>query len=125
MRDIRQEAVVQWVRATFGEQTLSIEERISRFLEEALELAQAERLPVERVRALVDHVYKKPPGEAFQEAGGVGLTLLAYCGAAGISAEAAEVAEFQRVRAIDSAYFRVRHNAKADAGIAVRADESE
>jgi hypothetical protein len=55
-RDERQTAVLAWVRETFGDPTLSIEERISRFLEEALEFAQAEGLPADTAAALLAYV---------------------------------------------------------------------
>ena len=96
-----------------------------RLLEEAVELAQAEGVPLDRALATVEHVYLKPAGKPEQEAGGVGVTLLAYCAARGISADAEEAREFERVLDIDPAYFRARHNIKADAGIAARAPEEK
>ena len=117
-RDERQLAVLHWVADTFGVSTLTREERMRRFVEEAVELAQSEHLSREAVVAVVDHVYGKPPGDPSQEVGGVGVTLLAYCAVRGFSADAEEVREFERVRAIDPAHFRARHNAKAVAGIA-------
>jgi len=124
-RDRRQAAILDWTQRTFGHATTAIAERINRFIEESVELAQAEGMPIDVLRSIVDHVYAKKPGDPFQEAGSVGVTLLAYCSAKGISAEAAEVAETHRVFAIDPEYFRKRHNAKADAGIAVRAAVEE
>jgi hypothetical protein len=122
-RDARQRAVLQWVGDTFGPLALAPYERAQRVLEEAVELGQAEGLTPERARAVVDHVYGKPPGDPAQEAGGLGVTLLAYCEARGLSADGEEVREFRRVLAIDPAHFRARHNVKADAGIAVRVPE--
>jgi hypothetical protein len=122
-RDARQRAVLQWVGGTFGPLARTPYERAQRVLEEAVELGQAEGLTPERTRAVVDHVYGKPPGDPAQEAGGLGVTLLAYCEARGLSADGEEVREFDRVLSIDPAQFRARHNAKADAGLAVRAPE--
>lgn len=122
-RDRRQEAVLRWATSTFGVPALSIEERISRLLEEAIELAQAEGFSPERAHALIDHVYTKAPGEPVQEAGGVGVTLLAYCATAMFSADEAEALEFGRVLAIAPSHFRQRQNVKADNGVAVRVDE--
>lgn len=124
-RDQRQRDVVQWTATTFGANTLAMDERASRFIEEALELVQATRLPIERVIALAHHVYAKPSGEVAQEIGAVGLTLLALSEVAKVSADDAEVAEMRRVFAIDPAHFRRRHNAKADAGVAMRVDEEK
>ncbi len=122
-RDERQAAVLEWVRATFGQATLTGAERAMRVLEEAVELFQAEGLDVDRALAIVWHVYGRPRGEPAQEVGGLGVTLLAYCGAKGISADGQEVREWERVQAIHPDHFRERHNLKADAGIAERTPE--
>jgi hypothetical protein len=122
-RDARQRAVLQWVGDTFGSPALTPYERARRVLEEAVELGHADGLTPERARDVVAHVYGKPPGDPAQEAGGLGVTLLAYCEARGLSADGEEVREFRRVLAIDPAHFRARHNVKADAGIAVRVPE--
>jgi hypothetical protein len=94
-------------------------------MEEACELAQAEGLSIQMVQALANHVYSKPPGDPKNEVGGVGVTLLAYCQSKGISATQAEAEEFTRVTRVPADWFRKRHNAKADAGIAVRAPEAK
>ena len=49
--------------------------RVARFLEEAIELAQAMGLKKENVALLADQVYAKPPGEFSQELGGCLVTL--------------------------------------------------
>lgn len=124
-RNERQRAVHAWVGETFGAAALSKRERLLRLLEETIELVQAEGLDANAARSVVDHVFSKPPGDPFQEAGGVGLTLLAYCAIAGFYADNAEIAELQRVLALDPEHFRARHNRKAEAGIAVRAEVEE
>lgn len=124
-RDIRQTRVLTWVSDTFGAIATDQHERCARFIEEAIELAQSVGMPGSRVTALVDHVYSRPAGEARQEAGGVGITLLALCEVIGVSADGAEQAEFARVLSIDRERFRARQNVKADAGVAIRVDEAE
>lgn len=121
-RDQRQQRVSAWVIATFGVAVSTPQERIDRLIEEAIELAQALQMPAERIKTLVDHVYSKPAGMVAQEVGGVGTTLLALCQSIGVSAEDEERAEFERVLAIDPAYFRARQNVKADAGVAIRCE---
>jgi hypothetical protein len=118
-RDNRQLAVFRWTAETFGLAALTIGERALRVLEEAVELAQAAGIDHAQVRTLVDHVFAKPPGALKQEAGGVGLCLLAFAEACKFSADEAESAEFERVLQLDPGHFRMRHNKKADAGIAV------
>lgn len=120
----RQAEVLSWVRSTFGPESVTVGERILRFLEEAIELAQAEDVPVWMARRLLEHVYSKLPGDPCQEAGGVGVTLLAYCEAAHICATQAEIDEFRRVKALPVEHLRARHNLKAGAGIAVRVPTS-
>lgn len=116
-RDLRQLAVLNWICNVFGEVTTNRRERVSRVLEEAIELAQAEDLPIERARAMVEYVYSKPPGIAHQEAAGVGVTLLAYCGSVGISADKTEEQEVQRITSLPAKHFRERQQIKADAGL--------
>lgn len=122
IRDDRQTAVHTWVVATFGETCANSRmERAQRVLEEAIELAQAEGLVIHQVYAVARHVFDKPAGYPKQEAGGVGVTLLAYCATRNFSADEAEYREFERVQKIDPGVFRARQNVKADAGIAMHA----
>ena len=122
-RDDRQQAVFKWAGDTFGQAALEPKERILRFLEEAVELAQAELMTHAQARTVVDYVFGKPPGDPEKEVGGVGVTLLAYCAARGFSADAAEEREFDRVQTIDPVRFRERQNKKAAAGIAAHVPE--
>jgi len=117
-RDNRQHETLNWAQKTFGNQTANnTGERIARFAEEALELAQAAGMDKSTVLALVDYVFSRPVGEIKQEMGGVGISLLAYAEHIGISANEAEHEEFIRVTSKDAAYFQTRQNAKAVAGI--------
>lgn len=124
-RDKLQRVVYSWAQAVFGELSMERQERVRRFLEEAIELAQAEGLPKADVDMLTLHVYGKPAGTPAQELGGVGLTLLAYAESTGLSAEDCESAEFERVQKKSPAYWRDRQNKKADAGVAVRVGEKK
>ncbi len=71
-------------------------ERVDRFTEEAIELAQSLGHPEDRVVALVHYVYSRPKGEPQQEVGGTMVTLAVLCEAFGIHAEAAAEAELKR-----------------------------
>ncbi len=124
-RDERQRDVYRWVLATFGKENAVVRERVFRHVEEVIELAQAEDIPEEYLFAIIRHVYSKPKGDPFQEAGGIGTTLLAYCQAKNFSADDAEEAEWLRCSKIDPGHFRKRHNLKAAAGIAATAPEPE
>lgn len=71
--------------------------RAMRVLEEALELAQAERVTVEEASIIQKQVYDKPAGDPQSELGGVMTTVIAYAEIAGYSAEDAFWTEFQRI----------------------------
>jgi NTP pyrophosphatase (non-canonical NTP hydrolase) len=117
--------ILEWAAATFGRIALHKEERVLRFIEEAVELAQANDLPVDKLHAVVDYVYAKPKGDVTKEAGAVGTTLLALCELHNISADDAERNEAERIVKMDPAYFRERHNKKAAGGIAAFTDTKE
>lgn len=117
VRQRRQAKVLAWAVSTFGSIAKEPEERINRFLEESLELVQALNFSKERVMCLVEYVYSRPPGETFQEVGGVSLTLLALCQSLGLSADEAEAMEILRVLSADRSKFRDKQNRKAEAGV--------
>jgi NTP pyrophosphatase (non-canonical NTP hydrolase) len=71
-------------------------ERTHRFLEEALELAQASGCSRDEVLALVNYVYGRPEGKVEMEVGGVLVTLAGLCGALKLDMEAAGEAELKR-----------------------------
>lgn len=67
-----QPRVQPWLMACFGEMIASDrEERNHRFIEEALELVQANGCTQSEAHQLVDYVYGRPVGELPQEVGGV------------------------------------------------------
>lgn len=77
---VHQQRVAGWMQECFGpEITADKIERADRFIEEALELAQATGWTVDRGHALVDYVFGRPVGEIGQEVGGVMVTLAALC----------------------------------------------
>lgn len=119
-RDFRQRKVASWCAAAFGAaHTANIEQRGARLLEEAVELFQACNGKPEMAHRLVDFIFARPVGALAQEVGGVSLTLLALCHAAGISADAEEARELERVLAKPLAHFTKRNEAKNAAGINV------
>lgn len=120
-RDARQTDAHRWAAKTFGTANMTERERARRFIEEAIELAQACGLQRADVYRTMEHVFDRPPGERFQEVGGVGVTLLMLCETIGVSADYAERSELARVLSMPANHFRDRHNVKADAGIAERA----
>jgi hypothetical protein len=119
-RDIRQAEFVRFAIEAFGErQTHSIPQRGIRLMEEADEAGQAAGVTREMAHKLVDFVWDRPMGELSQELGGVGVTVLALASAAGLSADAAEVTEIERILAKPLAHFAQRNEEKNAAGFLV------
>jgi hypothetical protein len=76
-----QARVMDWMDKCFGQDiTNDPMERAFRFLEEALELAQAVGCTEADARGLVAYTYGRPVGEPEQEVGGVLVCLAALCG---------------------------------------------
>lgn len=71
-------------------------ERTHRFLEEALELAQASGCSRADAQALVDYVFSRGEGEVAQETGGVLVTLAALSNAQGVDMDDAGEVELAR-----------------------------
>lgn len=87
-----QREVNKWMLTCFGGLiTLDKRERNFRFLEEAIELVQANGCTKEEAYALVDYVFGRDQGNTNQEVGGVMVTLAALCNVIGVDfVEAAE-----------------------------------
>lgn len=93
-----QARVFPWMIACFGEElTFNSIERNHRFLEEALELVQSLGCSREDAHQLVDYVFDRPAGVAFQEVGGVKVTLAALGLAHNIDVDEASEAELARI----------------------------
>lgn len=93
-----QARVHQWMINCFGAGIAADKtERNYRFLEEALELVQANNLYREDAHALVDYVYDRPVGEVKQELGGVMVTLAALAEALDIDMDGLGDQELDRV----------------------------
>jgi hypothetical protein len=109
-----QDRVAPWLRACFGPTIAADQlERGDRLLEEVLELLQSGAYPPERVAALTAYVWGRPVGEPSQEAGGVLVTLAAYCLALGIDMHEAGEVELARINVPENvAKIRAKQAAK-------------
>ena len=93
-----QQRVAPWMEACFGPEISNDRlERGDRLLEEVLELLQSGDYPKERIAALTDYTYGREKGDPVQEAGGVMITLAAYCLAHGLDMHAAGETELARI----------------------------
>lgn len=93
-----QQGVLAWMLECFGARvTEDKATRNYRFIEEALELAQACGMTKAEGAQLLDYVYGRPIGEPEQEVGGVMVTLAGVCAAQGIDMRHAAESELARV----------------------------
>lgn len=119
-RWMRQSEAATWAERVFGDAVANnLKERALRIVEEAIELAQVEGVGRDVVLKVVDRVYSRPIGIANQEVGGIGVTLIVYCHAKGLDADACEDAELSRVVDMDPEKMRKNHAAKVSCGIAL------
>ena len=92
-----QQRVGAWLTACFPASVCANSaERTHRFLEEALELAQAAGCTERDARMLVDYVYSRSPGSVASEVGGVLVTLSGLCNSLKIDALECGNAELDR-----------------------------
>jgi hypothetical protein len=93
-----QKRVMLWLDICFTPEIAYVaSERNHRFLEEALELVQANNCTKEEALKLVDYVFDRPVGEFKQEVGGVMVTLAALCGIMGTDMHADGEVELLRI----------------------------
>jgi NTP pyrophosphatase (non-canonical NTP hydrolase) len=87
-----QSRVSDWLSECFGPKwRADPDERMHRFVEEAIELAQAAGCTREEFHLLIDYVYGRPAGDLTKEVGGVMVTLAGLCESANIDlAQAAD-----------------------------------
>ncbi|MEF2549081.1 hypothetical protein VQ045_18150 [Aurantimonas sp. E1-2-R+4] len=92
-----QSRVEKWLEACFPQSVRSDPgERTHRFLEEALELAQANACTRADALALVEYVFGRPSGQPAEEVGGVMVTLASLCSASDINMDEAGDWELDR-----------------------------
>lgn len=93
-----QERVHYWLEAAFGvEASKDKMERVHRFIEEGLELAQSLGCTREDAHKLVEYVFDRPVGEPLQELGGTMTTIAALSAIHGFDMESAAEHELGRM----------------------------
>lgn len=116
--DRTQKKVLDWANNSFGSIACNRDERAARLVEEAIEVAQVEGLPLEIVKRITDRVYSRPPGDLANELGGVGITAEALAENAGLDFEQCTQCEWERVLSKSSEWWEKKHAAKVAAGTA-------
>jgi hypothetical protein len=92
-----QERVHAWVHDFFPEHGVNVPERARRFVEEAIELAQAVGLPDLDIMRNVSRVLQRAAGQPHQEVGGTMVSLAALCAAVGLDMRAEGETELARI----------------------------
>lgn len=93
-----QSAVSKWMVETFGDKiAMDPLERIMRFLEEAMELAQTLGMTEAECGRVASYVWGRPAGEVNNEVGGVMVTLAALCHRQEVDLSAAALGELTRI----------------------------
>lgn len=110
--------VLTWAVDSFGAIAKNRDERAARLVEEAMEVAQAENVPLEVIHRIADRIYSRPVGDLGQEIGGLGITILALCENSGIDFTEQTNREFERVLSKPRDWWQKKHAEKVAAGTA-------
>lgn len=113
----RPKAFLQWAIDTFGPVAANRDERAARFIEEAIELAHAEGLPLLTIDRIMWRIYNRPRGNTAKEIGQAQATLECLAENIGLSAADEAEKEFARVKSIPQEEWTARHDAKVAVGI--------
>lgn len=114
----QQADVLQWAINSFGPIAKNRDERAARLAEEAIEVAQAEGVSLEIVQRIAARVYSRPPGELWQELGGLAITALAFADNVELSFSECAQSEWQRVLSKPRDWWQRKHAEKVAAGTA-------
>ena len=109
---------LDWAVKMFGPIAMDDQERMARFVEEAVELAHAGFMPAEKLQAIIQRVYSRPAGTIRKEVGQAQATLECYAECMGLSADEEAAREWERVQSIPPEEWQRRHAAKVALGIA-------
>lgn len=113
-----QKEILEWAANTFGSLALDTRERSLRFIEEAIELAQACQITPEEIQSTVTRVYSRERGDPHKETGQAYMTLAALAEWLRIDLNDALLREWRRVQGVPLEEWVKRHNAKVELGIA-------
>lgn len=114
----RPKAFLDWAVKMFGSVALDRDERLDRFLEEAIELAHAEEVGRAHLDRIIERVYRRPAGQTQKEIGQAQACLETFAESIGLSSDAEAAWEFERVKTIPREEWQKRHAAKIAVGIA-------
>lgn len=87
-----------WAVEMFGQVALDRDERMDRFLEEAIELAHADGVGLIHLHRIIKRVYGRPAGDVAREIGQAQACLETLAESIGLSSDAEATKEFERVK---------------------------
>lgn len=117
-RNRRQKITMAWAKATWGkEAATSPRMRAMRFIEEAMELVQAQGLSEADVNLVAKDIFSRPVGETAQEVGGVMTSLNCLVENCGLSTDECEIEELKRVLDLDPEILREKQEDKVRRGL--------
>lgn len=109
---------LDWAIRCFGSEHVSdLPTRALRTAEEAVELAQACGVGMEKMFDLVRVVYSRPRGSPVQEIGGIMLTVAVLCAVRGYDPDELFLTELRRVLDKPADHFAKRNQDKLDMGL--------
>lgn len=114
----RPKKFLAWATDIFGPIALDRQERLARFVEEAIELAQAENMDRALLGKIIDRVYSREAGWTPKEIGQAQACLECFAESIKESADKLASLEFDRVRCIPREEWTRRYEAKKAIGIA-------
>jgi len=117
---LRPKRFLKWAVDMFGPVAMDREERLARFVEEAIELAHAEAMPQMKLAKIINRVYTRPPGDTPKEIGQAQACLETFAESIGLSSDGEAAREWDRVKQIPREEWQRRHAAKAALGIAAQ-----
>jgi hypothetical protein len=115
---LRPNLFLRWAFEMFGHIAYNRQERIHRFIEEAIELAHAEHVSEQTINKIQARVYSRPPGETYKEIGQAQATLECFAESIGLSSDGEAQREWERVQTIPREEWERRHSAKVALGMA-------
>lgn len=121
----RPQQIYAWATSVFGPVATFTDERVKRFVEEAIEVAHSCGLKEHFIETITSRVYDRKRGDTAQEIGQAQMTLECLAESIGLSADIEADREFDRVQSLPKDYFVQRQNEKAAAGIAAKTMDAD
>lgn len=107
---LRPKLFLRWAFEMFGDVAHSRQDRVHRFIEEAIELAHAERVSEQSLNKIQARVYSRPRGETDKEIGQSQATLECFAESIGLSSDGEAQREWERVQEIPREEWQRRHS---------------